>query len=101
MAASATDAADACNSSMGQRSAFVVEAARLIKESPILGHGAGGFYYENKEVDYKVNNPHNQYLLETIQSGVIGLFIFWRGLSAVIVLFGSKHRLCAMCCWRY
>lgn len=76
MAASATDAADACNSSMGQRSAFVVEAARLIKESPILGHGAGGFYYENKEVDYKVNNPHNQYLLETIQSGVIGLFLF-------------------------
>ncbi len=49
MAASATDAADACNSSMGQRSAFVVEAARLIKESPILGHGAGGFYYENKK----------------------------------------------------
>lgn len=76
IAASAADANDVCGTSMGQRSAFVLESARLIQESPILGHGAGGFYYENKEIDYKVNNPHNQYLLETVQSGVIGLVLF-------------------------
>ena len=76
MAASADDVNDACRSSMGQRSAFAIEAVRLIKESPILGHGAGGFYYENPEINYKINNPHNQYLLETIQSGIVGLIIF-------------------------
>ncbi|WP_145529403.1 O-antigen polysaccharide ligase WaaL-ps [Yersinia alsatica] len=76
MAASADNVNDACRTSMGQRSAFAIEAVRLIKESPILGHGAGGFYYENPEINYKINNPHNQYLLETIQSGVVGLIIF-------------------------
>jgi O-antigen ligase len=76
MAASADNVNDACGTSMGQRSAFVIEAVRLIKQSPVLGHGAGGFYYENPEINYKINNPHNQYLLETIQSGIVGLIIF-------------------------
>ncbi|HHH1497039.1 TPA: O-antigen polysaccharide ligase WaaL-ps [Yersinia enterocolitica] len=76
MAASADNVNDACSTSMGQRSTFAIEAVRLIKEAPILGHGAGGFYYENPEINYKINNPHNQYLLETIQSGVVGLIIF-------------------------
>ncbi|CNJ07248.1 O-antigen polysaccharide ligase WaaL-ps [Yersinia vastinensis] len=76
IAASAGHENDACSTSMGQRSAFAIEAVRLIKAAPILGHGAGGFYYENPEINYKINNPHNQYLLETIQSGVVGLIIF-------------------------
>ncbi|WP_145554782.1 O-antigen polysaccharide ligase WaaL-ps [Yersinia canariae] len=76
MTASSGDAGDACRTSMGQRSVFAIEAARLIKEAPILGHGAGGFYYEDPTINYKINNPHNQYLLETVQSGVIGLIIF-------------------------
>ncbi|CNK68933.1 O-antigen ligase family protein [Yersinia mollaretii] len=76
VAASSGDAYEACSSSMGQRSAFAIEASRLIKEAPILGHGAGGFYYGNPETGYSVNNPHNEYLIETIHSGVIGLLIF-------------------------
>lgn len=76
MAAPAANVTGACRSSMGQRSAFAVEAVRLIKDAPILGHGAGGFYYEDPKINYKINNPHNQYLLETIQSGVVGLIIF-------------------------
>ncbi|WP_145519838.1 O-antigen ligase family protein [Yersinia mollaretii] len=76
VAASSGDAYEACSSSMGQRSAFAIEASRLIKEAPILGHGAGGFYYGNPEIGYSINNPHNEYLIETIHSGVIGLLIF-------------------------
>lgn len=76
MTASSGDAGGACRTSMGQRSVFAIEAARLIKEAPMLGHGAGGFYYEDPTINYKINNPHNQYLLETVQSGVIGLLIF-------------------------
>ncbi|MBS0055187.1 O-antigen ligase [Yersinia sp. Marseille-Q3913] len=76
VAASSGDAYEACSSSMGLRSAFVIEASRLIKEAPILGHGAGGFYYGNPETGYSINNPHNEYLIETIHSGVVGLLIF-------------------------
>ncbi|WP_145538156.1 O-antigen polysaccharide ligase WaaL-ps [Yersinia kristensenii] len=76
MAAPAGNVTGACRTSMGQRSEFAIEAVRLIKEAPILGHGAGGFYYEDPKINYKINNPHNQYLLETIQSGVVGLIIF-------------------------
>ncbi|CNB66033.1 putative O-antigen biosynthesis protein [Yersinia ruckeri] len=70
------DIYQACDSSMGLRSAFVIEAVRLIKQAPILGNGSGGFFYFNPETGYHINNPHNQYLLETIQSGVVGLVIF-------------------------
>ncbi|WP_145496461.1 O-antigen ligase family protein [Yersinia bercovieri] len=76
VAASSSDAYEACSSSMGQRSAFAIEASRLFKEAPILGHGAGGFYYGNPENGYSVNNPHNEYLIETVHSGVVGLLIF-------------------------
>lgn len=76
VAASPSDAYEACSSSMGQRFAFAIEASRLFKEAPILGHGAGGFYYGNPENGYSVNNPHNEYLIETVHSGVVGLLIF-------------------------
>ncbi|WP_145518868.1 O-antigen ligase family protein [Yersinia bercovieri] len=76
VAASSSDAYEACSSSMGQRSAFAIEASRLIKEAPILGHGAGAFYYGNPEINYSVHNPHNEYLIETVHSGVVGLLIF-------------------------
>ncbi|HEI6965817.1 TPA: O-antigen ligase family protein [Yersinia enterocolitica] len=70
------DVYKACSSSMGQRMAFAIEASRLIKEAPILGHGAGGFYYGNPATNYSINNPHNEYLIETVHSGVVGLLIF-------------------------
>ncbi|WP_233961598.1 O-antigen ligase family protein [Pectobacterium versatile] len=66
----------ACNTSMGQRTAFVLQSVQLIKQAPILGNGAGSFWYYNPETGYSINNPHNQYLLETIQNGVVGLAIF-------------------------
>ncbi|MBA5237392.1 O-antigen ligase family protein [Pectobacterium aroidearum] len=65
-----------CNSSMGQRTAFVLQAVQLIKQAPVLGNGAGSFWYHNPETGYSINNPHNQYLLETIQNGAVGLVIF-------------------------
>jgi len=70
------DAYDSCKTSMGQRTAFVEESLRLIKQAPWLGNGAGSFWYGNPETGYNVNNPHNQYLLETVQSGLAGLALF-------------------------
>ncbi|WP_431224285.1 O-antigen ligase family protein [Serratia sp. L9] len=65
-----------CDNSMGQRTAFARESLRLIKQAPLLGNGAGSFWYGNLEVGYSVYNPHNEYLLETVQSGLLGLALF-------------------------
>ncbi|CAI2428181.1 MULTISPECIES: O-antigen ligase family protein [Serratia] len=66
----------ACDNSMGQRTAFAREALRLIKQAPLLGSGAGSFWYGNPSTGYGVHNPHNEYLLETVQSGLLGLMVF-------------------------
>ncbi|MBL0872376.1 O-antigen ligase family protein [Serratia nevei] len=66
----------ACDNSMGQRTAFAREALRLIQQSPLLGNGAGSFWYGNPATGYGVHNPHNEYLLETVQSGLLGLMAF-------------------------
>ncbi|MFS7380709.1 O-antigen ligase family protein [Rahnella inusitata] len=73
------DAYDSCKTSMGQRTAFVGESLRLINHAPWFGNGAGSFWYGNPETGYHVNNPHNQYLLEMVQSGLVGLamFLLW------------------------
>ncbi|WP_426509487.1 O-antigen ligase family protein [Serratia proteamaculans] len=74
--APAERAYQACDNSMGQRTAFAREALRLIKHSPLLGNGAGSFWYGNPDTGYGVHNPHNEYLLETVQNGLLGLMVF-------------------------
>lgn len=74
--APAERAYQACDNSMGQRTAFAREALRLIRQAPLLGNGAGSFWYGNAETGYSVHNPHNEYLLETVQNGLLGLGVF-------------------------
>ncbi|MGF6189725.1 O-antigen ligase family protein [Serratia sp. 2723] len=74
--APANQAYQACDNSMGQRTAFVRESLRLIKQAPLLGNGAGSFWYGNAQTGYGVHNPHNEYLLETVQNGLLGLALF-------------------------
>lgn len=71
--ASGTNRYSLCDTSMGQRTEFVLTAWELIKTSPVIGHGAGGFWFENPKSGYSINNPHNEYLLQMVQGGVIGL----------------------------
>ncbi|MGQ6547531.1 O-antigen ligase family protein [Serratia sp. JSRIV001] len=74
--APAERAYQACDNSMGQRTAFAREAFRLIRQAPLLGNGAGSFWYGNAQTGYSVHNPHNEYLLETVQNGLLGLALF-------------------------
>lgn len=74
--APAETAYQACDNSMGQRTAFARESWRLIQQAPLLGNGAGSFWYGNAETGYSVHNPHNEYLLETVQNGLLGLALF-------------------------
>ncbi|HGM6861314.1 TPA: O-antigen ligase family protein [Serratia rubidaea] len=74
--APAATAYQACDNSMGQRTAFARESWRLIQQAPLLGNGAGSFWYGNAHTGYSVHNPHNEYLLETVQNGLLGLTLF-------------------------
>lgn len=67
---------DACNTSMGARTEFVYMALKKISTSPIIGHGVGSFTYFDKQANQRHVNPHNEYLMQTVQSGLIGLILF-------------------------
>jgi O-antigen ligase len=81
------------SSSMGVRMQFATTSLGLIAARPFLGVGTGGF-----EVAYRAatpegnvisNNPHNQYLLTTVQFGLVGLAVL---LSLFVVLWGGSDR---------
>lgn len=64
--------------SVGDRLEFYYNALQISRQHPIAGVGTGGFYgaYE-KQAHGKnlwiVHNPHNEYLMITVQTGLIGL----------------------------
>jgi len=82
-------------SSMGERMQFAATSLRIIAERPLLGVGTGGFedaYREKISVTQArvSNNPHNQYLLTTVQLGLPGLLFL---LAAFAVLWHTAARL--------
>lgn len=68
------------NTSEGQRLTFWKHSLTLISENPWLGHGTGSYPTEYSRVaaktDIASNNPHNEYLMITIQTGIVGLLLF-------------------------
>lgn len=71
---------DQGGSSMGQRYSFWENSVKLIAEKPLLGYGTGSF---NKEYQRIANgeriltrNPHNEFLMITIQLGLLGLLVY-------------------------
>lgn len=72
--------------STGFRLEFYRNTITLIKQQPVLGYGTGGFpaAYADliKNTGQKLTrNPHNEYMLMTVQIGVFGLaallWLFW------------------------
>lgn len=81
--------------SMGERMQFAATSLRIIAERPLLGVGTGGFEDAYREkisaTQARVsNNPHNQYLLTTVQLGLPGLLAL---LAAFAVLWHTAARL--------
>lgn len=68
------------NTSMGQRLTFWKHSLTLISEHPWLGHGTGSYPIEYLKVasktDIASSNPHNEYLMITVQIGIAGLSLF-------------------------
>jgi len=66
--------------SMGQRYMFWRYSIELIAEKPLLGHGTGSFAKEYERITstetMKAKNPHNEFLMVSVQLGVVGLLIY-------------------------
>lgn len=66
------------DSSTGQRLDWYYNTLQIIRQQPVFGVGTGGFpaaftqQTQGKDV-MQTRNPHNEYLMVTVQTGVIGL----------------------------
>ena len=66
------------NNSTGQRLDFYYNSLQIVRQHPVFGVGTGGFpaafaqQTQGKDV-LQTRNPHNEYLMITVQTGVIGL----------------------------
>lgn len=80
-------------SSVGLRLEFYRNSLEIIRKNPLLGVGAGGFT-EAYAAQVKntgmiiTENPHNEYLMVTVQLGIIGLGLW-------LLLFFKQWRLAA------
>ena len=67
------------NSSVGQRLTFALNSYEIIQENIYIGVGTGDFKNEYKKINQKntptvnnTDNPHNMYVLELVQFGLLG-----------------------------
>lgn len=78
------------DTSTGQRLDFYYNTLQIVQRQPIFGVGTGGFpaafalQTQGTEV-LKTRNPHNEYLMITAQTGVIGL-------ALLLYLFYTQRR---------
>jgi len=68
------------DTSTGQRLDFYYNTLQIVRQQPVFGVGTGGFsaafaqQTQGTEV-LQTRNPHNEYLLITVQTGVMGLLV--------------------------
>lgn len=80
--------------SSGLRMDYYANSIAIIRDHPLFGVGTGGFEkaYEEKVSNTAMassNNPHNQYLLITVQLGVLGL-------GLLLYLFYTEWRMAGL-----
>lgn len=87
------------NTSTGQRLDFYYNTLKVIQNQPLLGVGTGGFNaafaHQIQGTEAKpTHNPHNEYLMIAVQTGIIGagllLYLFytqWRTAPLLPTLF--------------
>jgi O-antigen ligase len=68
-------------SSVGQRMGFLRNTLEIIRESPVVGVGTGGFAAAyaaraSRAGEAPTRNPHNEFLMIAAQFGIVGLAVF-------------------------
>ncbi|MEX2231339.1 MAG: O-antigen ligase family protein [Cyclobacteriaceae bacterium] len=84
------------------RASTFVKTMQALQQKPVLGYGTGGereiIRDEHLEsIGYTIYHPHNQYLTELLQFGLIGslpLFLF----LALTIHYSIKYQLWDLCC---
>ncbi|MGH8476940.1 MAG: O-antigen ligase family protein [Methylococcales bacterium] len=75
------------DTSMGQRLYFWENSIRLIRERPVFGYGTGSFTQEFDQITtgkgLSTHNPHNEYLMFSVQWGAIGFAAYLYFLSCL------------------
>lgn len=74
------------NTSMGERLSFWFGSYRIIKANPVFGVGLGNFSdsYQPLQKEFALpdtDNPHNEFLNISVQTGLIGLGMFLLALA--------------------
>lgn len=69
--------------SLGMRLDWVRNGLELIEQRPAFGHGTGSFRIvqdkmlkKKRDHSLPTDNPHNEYILIAVQTGLVGLFVF-------------------------
>jgi O-antigen ligase len=61
--------------SSGARLEFYKKSLQIIQKNPVIGQGTGSLSQETVS-SLRMPNPHNEYLMLTVQIGLIGLSVF-------------------------
>ncbi|MCB5196837.1 O-antigen ligase family protein [Deefgea salmonis] len=72
----------ACLTSMGIRSIFYLTALKQIAEYPLLGKGTGAIKTQIGPLE--MSNPHNEYLLQGMQLGLLGVALYLALLASAL-----------------
>ena len=97
-----------CETSNGKRLLFWHDAIQQIKQSPIYGHGLGSADVRNiydGEIIPHQPNPHQEYLLQGVQIGIIGILLViamfvMTGINALLIN-NNRRYLYAGLVWVY
>jgi O-antigen ligase len=73
--------AESSRTSLGMRFDWWRNSIDLIKQKPIFGHGTGSFKAVQEDLikdsdTQSTDNPHNEYFLLAVQTGLVGLCLF-------------------------
>lgn len=76
--------------SLGMRFDWWHNSITLIKEKPVLGHGTGSFEVVQKKLiegkrTKRSDNPHNEYLLIAVQTGLVGCLLYLTLLGGLFI----------------
>jgi O-antigen ligase len=87
--------AESSRTSLGMRFDWWLNSVELIKEKPAFGHGTGSFKAVQTALisgsDTQItDNPHNEYLLIGVQTGLFGLLLF---LALLVTQFFASFQL--------
>jgi O-antigen ligase len=82
---------DQVATSWGQRVRMLELTGQMVREKPLLGHGAGSWQTlwqarVTPQTALSVHStPHNEFMLFTVQAGVLGLLLFMIWLGTMVV----------------